>query len=225
MTAIVPVLRAIVREEAATGLGVELGVVTAAASNDGGAGDRNCEVDVRLRGSDLVLQRVPVASARIGVSAVPRVGDLVVVAFAGGELHGALVLGCLHTEAVHPPDATADEVVYEVPDDAADGVRRAELRLPNGNTLTVEDSKVVIDLGGSVVTVDGGKVTITASDGITFESQGDIELKADGNVTIEGGINAELKAGANLTAQGGASTKLSGGASVTIAGMTSFSPG
>lgn len=224
MTAIVPVLRAIVRDELAGLAGVELGTVTDVATNDGGGGDRNNEVNVRLRGSGLELQRVPVATARVGVASVPRVGDLVVVAFSGGDLHGAVVIGCLHTDQVHPPDAAPDEVVYEVPDAAGDGVRRAQLRLPSGNTLTVEDSKVVIDLGGSIVTVDDGSVTITASDKITLESQGDISLKADGNVAIEAGGNVDLKASGGLTAQG-STAKLAGTGSVTIAGTTSFSPG
>lgn len=231
VTTIVPVLRAIVRDELAGGGmaggagagGMELGVVTEVASNEGGAGDRNCEVNVRLRGSDLELQRVPVLSARIGVSAVPRIGDLVLVAFIANDLDGAVVLGCLHTDRVHPPDAAPDEVVYEVPDDAGDGVRRIELRLPSGNTVTVEDNKTVIDMGGSVVTVDGGNVTITASNGITLESDGDIDIKANGNVAIEAMGNADLKATGNLTAQGAGAAKLAGGA-VTIAGATSFSP-
>jgi phage baseplate assembly protein gpV len=224
VTAIVPVLRAIVRDELAGTGGIDLGVVTEVASNDGGGGDRNGEVNVRLRGSDLELQRVPVVSSRVGMSSVPRVGDLVVVAFVGGDLNGAVVLGTLHTEAVHPPDAAPGEVVYEVPDEAEDGVRRAELRLPSGNTLTVEDSKVVIDLGASVVTIDGGNVTVTADDSITFESKADVKIKADGNVTIEAGGDAKVKAGANLTAQGSGAAKLAGG-SVTIAGTTSFSSG
>jgi phage baseplate assembly protein gpV len=229
MTAIMPVLRAIVRDEliGASGAGVggiELGVVTDVASNDGGSGDRNCEVNVRLRGSDLELQRVPVVSPRVGVSSVPRVGDLVVVGFVGNDLNGAVVLGCLHTDAVHPPDAKPDEIVYEVPDDAADGVRRVELRLPSDNTITIEDNKVVIDLGGSVVTIDGGNVTIKASDGITFESEADVSIKADGNIKFEASGNVDLKASGNLTAQGSGAAKLAGG-SVTIAGSTSFSPG
>lgn len=223
MTAIVPVLRAIVRDELAGLAGVELGTVTDVATNDGGGGDRNNEVNVRLRGSGLELQRVPVTTARVGVASVPLVGDLVVVAFAGGDLHGAVVIGCLHTDQVHPPDAAPDEVVYEVPDAAGDGVRRAQLRLPSGNTLTVEDSTVVIDLGGSIVTVEDGSVTIT-SDEITLESKGDINLKADGNVAIEAGGNADLKASGGLTAQG-STAKLAGTGSVTIAGTTSFSPG
>lgn len=223
MSAIVPVLRALVRDELAATSAIELGTVTDVATNEGGSGDRNGEVNVRLRGSGLELQRVPVATGRVGVSAVPRVGDLVVVAFVGGDLNGPVALGVLHTDVAHPPDAGPDEVVYEVPDPAKDGVRRAELRLPGGNTLTVEDSKVVIDLGGSVVTVDDSSVTITSGE-ITLESSGDINLKADGNVSIEAMGNADMKATGNLTAQASGAAKLAG-TTTTIAGMTSFSAG
>ena len=224
MTAIVPVLRAIVRDELSASSGIELGVVTGAASNEGGQGDRNGEVDVRLRGSALQLQRVPVAGSRIGLAFVPRIGDLVVVGFVGGDLNGAVVLGCLHTDKVHPPDATPAEIVYQVPDPADDAVRRAEIRLPSGNTLTVLDNKVVIDLGASVITVDGGRVSIAADEGIDLTTKGDLKVKADGNVSIEAGGDADLTATGSLTAQGIGSAKLAG-PTVTVAGNTSFSPG
>lgn len=224
MTAIVPVLRAIVRDELAATSAIELGTVTDVATNDGGSNDRNCEVNVRLRGSGLELQRVSVASARTGFSMMPRVGDLVVVAFVAGDLNGAVVIGVLHTDTTHPPDAKPDECVYEVPDDESDGVRRIELRLPSGNKLTVEDNKVVIDMGKSVITVDGGSVTISVSDDMSLESDGDISIKAAGNVSIESQGNTEIKASGNLTAQAAAATKLAG-STTTIAGITSFSAG
>lgn len=224
MSTIVPVLRAIVRDELPAAGPIDLGTVTEVATNDGGSGDRNTEANVRLRGSALELQRVPVAAGRAGLSSVPRVGDLVVVAFVGGDLNAAVVLGTLHTDAVHPPDAKPQEVVYEVPDPAEAGVRRLAVLLPGGSTLTVEDDKVVIELSGSVVTIDGGNVSVVADQGITLESKGDISIKAQGDLSLEAGASATLKASASLTAESSGAAKLKG-ATTTIAGVTSFSAG
>ncbi len=147
MTALVPALQAIVRDELAGVRAIELGVVTATYTNEGGSGDSNLAVDARLRGSALELQHIPVAVGRLGLSVSPRVGDLAVLAFVGGDLNGAVAIGFLYDEQTRSPDASATEVVYVVPDDQQDGDRRLELQLPNGNKLTVEDGKVNIAMG------------------------------------------------------------------------------
>ena len=59
MSLVVPTLRAVVRDEL---LGVQqlaLASVTAADTNADGSGARNVEVNAKLHGSDLELQRVP----------------------------------------------------------------------------------------------------------------------------------------------------------------------
>lgn len=224
MTAIVPVLRALVRDEMAATSSIELGVVTAVATNEGGSGDRNGEVNVRLRGSGLELQRAVVAAARTGFSVVPRVGDLVVVGLVGGALDAPVVLGVLHTDQVHPPDAKPTECVYEVPDEQADGVRRAEIRLPSGNRVTIEDNTLVIEMGGSTVTVADGSVTVKVSKDITLEADGDIAISAKGSLKLEAMSSVDIEAATNLTAKASAAAKLSG-ATTTIAGITSFSAG
>jgi uncharacterized protein involved in type VI secretion and phage assembly len=214
MSAIVPALQAIVRDELAATRGIELGIVTEAFTNEGGSGDTNLAVNVRLRGSALELQHVPVAVGRLGVSWAPREGDLVVLAFVGGDVNGAVAIGFLYDEQVRPPDATPTELVYVVPDDAESGVRRAELALPNGNTVTVEDEKVTIALGGTTLTVE-------ADGAITLDAAGDLVLKAGGAVTIEASQAATMK-GQSVTLEGQSEAKLKG-ATTTIAGTTNFS--
>jgi len=98
MTALVPALQAIVRDELAGVHTIELGIVSATYTNEGGSGDTNLAVDARLRGSALELQHVPVAVGRLGLSLIPRVGDLCVLAFVGGDLNGAVVVGFLYDE-------------------------------------------------------------------------------------------------------------------------------
>jgi len=211
---VVPALQAVVRDELAAMRPVDLGVVTVAHTNEGGTGDSNLAVDLRLRGSALELQRVPVAVGRLGVSAVPRPGDLAVVAFVGGAVDGAVVIGFVYDDETRPADAGADEVVYVVPDDARDGARRLAVELPNGNTLTVEDSKASVTLGGTTLTVE-------ADGAITLEAAGDLVLKAGGKVAIEASGDVSV-AGSKVAieAQAAASIK---GASVKLAGPTDFS--
>ncbi len=215
MSAILGTLRAVVREELAAQRGCELGIVTQVYTNAGGSGDNNLAVDVRIRGSALELQRVPCAVARSGLSLVPRVGDLVVLAFVGGDLDAAVALGFLYDEQTRPPDATADEVVYQIPDDAKDDARRFEVILPGGNKLTLQDKKLSVVMGST-------KVTVEADGAVTVEAGGDLSLKASGDLKLEATGTATLK-GTSVAVEGSADAKLKG-ATTTIAGNTSFSP-
>src|SRR5262245_1213366 len=154
MNGIVPALQAVVRDELATQRTVELGVVTRVFANEGGSGDTNLAVNVRIRGSALELQHVPVAVGRLGLSVVPRVDDLAVIAFVGGDLNGPVVIGFLYDEQTQPPDGKATEIVYVVPDDADEAARRIEVELPSGNKLTVQDKKLTVTMGGTTLTVE-----------------------------------------------------------------------
>lgn len=224
MTTFVGVMSEVARRELATHRSLSLGVVTESFTNSGGSGEHHLDCNVRLHGSGLVLQHVPVAVTRPGLSAVPRVGDLVVVGFLDGEINGPVLLGALHADGIPSPDAEPDEVVYEVPD-AGGSARRVQLRLPNGNTVTVTDEEVTIDFGGTKVLVEnGGGITLEASGDITITAGGNLKLEANANVEIKAMANFEAKASANATVQGSAAATLKG-AVTTIAGLTSFSAG
>jgi uncharacterized protein involved in type VI secretion and phage assembly len=224
VTTFVGVMSEVARRELATHRSLSLGVVTESFTNSGGSGEHHLDCNVRLHGSGLVLQHVPVAVTRPGLSAVPRVGDLVVVGFLDGEINGPVLLGALHADGIPSPDAEPDEVVYEVPD-AGGSARRVQLRLPNGNTVTVTDEEVTIDFGGTKVLVEnGGGITLEASGDITITAGGNLKLEANANVEIKAMANFEAKASANATVQGSAAATLKG-AVTTIAGLTSFSAG
>jgi phage baseplate assembly protein gpV len=215
VTAIVPSLRALIRAELAALRVLELGIVTHVLTNEGARGEVAIAVNLRLRGSALELQRVPVAVGRLGLSSAPRVGALVVVAFVGADLNAPVVIGSLYDERVLAPDAAPDEIVYAVPDDARDGARRFELQLPEGRKLTIEDGKLTIAMGSTTVIVE-------ADGAITLEAGGDVKIKASGDLALEAGGTASLK-GASVQLEGSGDAKLKGG-TVTIAGTTDFSP-
>lgn len=214
MSTFVPLMAEVARRELAAHRSLSLAVVTDVFTNDGGSGEHHLECNVRLHGSALVLGNVPVAVARPGLSAMPRVDDLVVVGFINGDVNGAIVLGCLHAAGVPSPDAKPDEIVYEVPDQG--GERRFEMRFPNGNKLTLTDAKMTVSMGSTSLVIEGDGA-------ITLDAASDVTIKASGSLSLEAGSNATLK-GLNVTVEGTSSATLKG-ATTSIAGMTSFKAG
>jgi phage baseplate assembly protein gpV len=216
MSTFVGVMSEVARRELAAHRTLALGVVTEVASNEGGSGSHHLDCDVRLHGSALVLKGVPVAVARPGLSALPRIGDLVVIGFVDGEVNGPVLLGTIHAADVPSPDAKPDEVVYKVPDDGGKA-RRVEILMPNGNKLTVKDDTVTIDMSGTKVVVEsGGRIAL--------EAAGDLSLTASGNLSLQAKGNIELRASGNAAfeASGNASIK---GTMTSIAGTTQFKAG
>lgn len=223
MTLVMPTLRAVVRDELAGVRPVALAAVTAVDTNADGSGARNVEVNAQLHGSDLELQRVPVATGRVGLSAAPRVGDTVVVAFVGGDLNGPVVIGSLYDDQRHPPQADPDEVVYAVPDDAS-GVRRVEIVTAGGHTVTIADDDVTITMGDTSLEIAAdGAVTVKTATDFVLEAQGDVTIKAGKSFVVEADRNVALKASSSATVEGNSATLK--GATTTVAGQISFSAG
>jgi uncharacterized protein involved in type VI secretion and phage assembly len=220
---LVPMLRAIVREELTRYRMPELGVVSSSFPKLDDSGDGNHQVNVTLRGSGVELQRAPVAVGRAGWSALPRRGDLVVVAFVDGDLNAPVVLGTVYDNTLRPPKAEALEVVYQPPDDEDTALRRVHIELPGGSSITYGDDKLTVTSGGTEVVVQkDGDVSIKSAANVTIESQGDINLEATGNVSIKAQQKVTVQ-GLQATLEGQAAATVKG-ASIGINGMTSFNP-
>lgn len=223
MKGVIPTLRAIVRDELRQRRGFALGIITQVFSNEGGSGDSHLAVNVRLRGSNLELQKVPVMVGRRGVSVLPMTDDLVVLGFVEQDLDGAIVIGFVYDESAAPPDAKADECVYHVPGDEDAALRRLHLELPNGNTLTVRDEEISVVMGGTTVTVEAdGSIKLKAAGDVEVNADGDLSLKAGGAIKIEAGSDLKMS-GASVTVEGQGEAKVKA-PSVSLAGNTSFSP-
>jgi uncharacterized protein involved in type VI secretion and phage assembly len=236
---LVDLIRAVVRDQLASMRVAELGVVTETFPHADGGDSNNYECSVRVRDSGLELHRVPVATGRIGLAAIPNVDDLVLVTFVGGDVHGPVIVGRLYNDVDRPPEAKDHECVYVSPDAAESGVRRASLQFPNDNTVDLDDDKLVVALGGTTVTVnhDGdvsiessGKVLVSSGGSTEVSSEGDISLTASGGVTIKAGRDVKIE-GLSVSVKAQTTAKLEGGASanvkaplVGVAGTTSFSP-
>lgn len=228
----VGVIRAIVREQLRGFKTAELAVVTKAYAHGGASDSDYYQCDVRLRDSDLELKRVAVVTPRIGSGALPDVGNLVLLQFLNGAADAAVIVGCLYNEDDEPPQLKSHEAVYVSPHSEESGIRRMHIELPNGNSLTIDDDKLVVAMGGTTISVthDGdveldvkGAVKIVADGDASVTSKGSLSLgTSTGDVTIEG-MNVTVKASAAVSVEGAATAKLKG-AAVTLAGQTQFSP-
>jgi hypothetical protein len=239
VTELMATLRAIVRQELAKVRQPELGIVTQVHAHDGDDSPNNHQVNVRLRSSGVELQRVAVATARLGLSALPNENDLVLVTFVGGDLNLPVVVGCVYDDTAHPPTANLHEVVYQPPDDEDSGAKRFHLALPSGCTLTVQDEAVTVTMGDTSVVVNkDGDVTVNAKGKVSVQSQSDVEVQASGDLKVSADGNVELKASGDLKLEATGNASLKGmattvegqseakvkGPSVSLAGNTQFSP-
>jgi uncharacterized protein involved in type VI secretion and phage assembly len=219
---LVHTIRQIARHETQQRWAPALGVVTSVFGSNGAA-DYACTVELRELG--IVLPRVPIATNLIGAAALPRAQDLVVVVFAGGDLHAPIVVGRLYNEAVAPPENHPGELVLVLPGDETatdkrlevrintpgDGSRAATLTLDGQvkTTLTIDDEGVRVEVGDTKLSLkqtngSNGAVEISAGEAkMTLKQGGDITLETSGKLTIKG-----------------ASVEISGDTTVKIGGQT-----
>ena len=218
MSELIHTLRAIVRDELSRIRTSEMGIVVAVYPNDNDG--NNHQVDVRLRNSGVELKRAPVIVQRYGISALPNVGDAVLVVFLGGELNAPMVVGCVYNEEHNPPEAAAAEVVYHIPDQG--GERHLYVELPSGMSITVNDESIQITAGGTEVQLEqDGDLKIVSAANIELQSQGDITLDASGKLNLKAGQDVSVQ-GLNVKNQADAQLECKG-ATLKLAGLTQFS--
>lgn len=215
--------RSIVQEEQDRRRFPELALVTQVFPKSSDGGKENHQVGIKLVSSDVELLRAQVAVGRLGLAALPRVGDVVVVIFVNGDLNAPIVIGSVYDHQQHPPKAEADEVVYQVPDDAASGTRRIHLETPSGATITLDDDTLKIAMGDTTVEVKkDGNVEIKSASSVSINSSSDFSLEAQGNISIKAQGKLELS-GMTLTAEGQGTATVKA-PSLSLAGVTQFSP-
>lgn len=222
MSELIATLRALVRAELARVRSPALGAVTKTYPKTGDDGKDNHQVDLKLTDSGVELSRVPVAVPRLGLSALPKVDDLMLVVFVGGDLNAPIATGCVYDDTEHPPVAKDGELVYQPPEDEDSSVRRFHVELKNGGKLTLDDDKLTIELGATSLVINrDGDLTVKAKGKVRLESESDLELVAGGALKLEATGDLTGK-GASATIEGSGSAKLKG-PSITLAGNTQFS--
>jgi hypothetical protein len=225
MQDVVHTIRRIARDEAGQRPGAALGVVKSVHGRPAGGPDVFHACTVQLRETGIVLPKVPIATGLIGVAALPAEGDLVVVVFAGGDLHAPVVVGRLHSDRVDPPEHGPGEVVAWLPGGEEDSTRNLQFvaRTPGDGTrsvrLTLDGSvkvEVLVDDGGVVLQAQDCRFSLTQSGG----SDGKAELAVgQAKVTVEQGGDVTVEAGHKLTLKG-AQVEITGDTSVKVAGQT-----
>lgn len=165
MTDLVDIIRAIVRDELATLRLGDLGVVTsvfAHAEDD----THNYECSVQLRESDLELRKVPMTTPHVGMVSTPRVGDLVLVSYVGGDPNRPIVVGRLYSDEANPPEHAEDELVLQAPYD--------------------DETSIKIDAEQSVIVTTGKNVITVEKDGdVSIAGEADLKISVSGNVELE----------------------------------------
>lgn len=220
MHRLVNTISQIARHEAAQQCYASLGVVK---SVYGTNGDKYYACSVELRDSGIVLPKVPIATGLIGTVALPREQDLVVIVFAGGDLHNPVVVGRLYSEDVDPPEHGPAEFAALLPGDETSAEKRLDFRIktPGDGTRAISlvldgTVKITADIDNEGVRISTGDVKFNLKQ--TSASDGQAELKiGDSKVLIEQNGNITIEAGGTLTLKG-AKVEVSGDSSVKIAG-------
>jgi uncharacterized protein involved in type VI secretion and phage assembly len=221
MHRLVSTIQDIARHEVAQQIAPCLAVVQTL-HNGGGTPDYSCTV--QLRDTGVVLPKVPVATQLIGHAALPREHDLVLVVFAGGDLHAPVIVGRLYNEEVAPPKHEPGEHVTILPGDEDDAKKHLALRIatPGDGTralklslegdsvsveLTIEDNLIRFTTGDVMLTLEqssssDGKAELIAGDAkVTLEQGGDLSIEAKGKISLKA-KDIEIKADSKVKVSG-----------------------
>jgi phage baseplate assembly protein gpV len=215
MTTLLSTIQEIVRDELRGVRFVEMGVVEATYPHAGDGDRDNYSCDVQLKGSDLLLKKVPVSTGHIGTAAIPNVDDLVLLAFDQGDVNQPIIIGRLYTDSERPPVNRNDEIIFRLPlQDDDDKTVKAAIRNIQGREILIEmPSKITVQLVDDAVKVVAGETEMTleqpgGADGMATLHSGrsTITVNQDGDVSIEAAGSMTLKATGDMKIEGNSVT-------------------
>lgn len=182
------ILRAIVRDELKSLRLGDLAVVTAISPHTDEGDAHNHECDVKLREGELELKKVPIATPHVGMVSPPRVGDLVLLSYVGGDPNRPIIVGRLYSDEVRPPKHEADEWRVESP--------------PGGTSLAIDkEGSAVVTAGKTMLTMKkDGTVELVSNEDLKLDVKGNVELKCrDCKVDASGNIDLGTGGGGVIT--------------------------
>ncbi len=184
-TQIVEAMKGIAHEELKRLRMPELGVVTNIYPHSDQNDKDNYQCDVRLKNLDVELRRVQITTQVIGLAGIPRVGDLVLLVFVGGDFNQPIIVGRLYNDEDRPPVNDAEEIVYVAPHAKNPDVRRIYLEFPDGMSLTITDEQVNLNAGDTTLTIQkDGDVVVEAKGKVTVRADGDASFRSKGKMTL-----------------------------------------
>lgn len=170
MDSLLGIMQQVAAREAEKFHTTELGVVTAVFPHASDSDQDNYAVSIQLKnhpdpnGSPLELRKVPVSTQYIGWANIPKVGDLVVVQFVGGNLNAPIVTGRLYHDTERPPAKN------DVGKAVLDGLETITITLKSGTKIEIDaDGNVNIEAKGEVVINQGDKGAARKDDQVEVE--------------------------------------------------------
>lgn len=208
--ALLDTIRHIVREEMRRLQTATLAIVQDIHPHASASDEDNYACTVKLQDSELVLNKVPVATARMGLTSIPAVNDLVLVQFINGDINSPVITGSLYNDEDRPPVNADGQWVYQLPLGAAEG-EGVHLSISSADTPSLD-----LKIGGSMVLSlkdDDPVVSLDVGSGaatLTIDSDGAVALKSSRDLTLEAGAKLLLK-GQSIKAEGAAEVTVKGG--------------
>lgn len=187
--------------------------------------------------TDFIRVVTPMSGNQFGILFFPNVGDEVLVAFCGGDISRAYVLGSLWNKNFKTPTEIKEENAlrivktkagHELIFDDTDGKERIDVKTKAGLTISLEDEKGVITVkdkdGKNLVKIDSqnGAITIDSEKKINISAgSSKIILESNGNISMSADSTIKLKA-AKISINGDSTEiKASGMLKMTSDGQTS----
>jgi phage baseplate assembly protein gpV len=157
MDSIVSVMKKVAEQEAQRIYTTELGIVTAVFPHASDSDKDNYQCSVKLKnkkqpdGGDFELRKVPLVTPHIGLANIPQVGELVILAFIGGDINAPIILGRLYNDEDRPPKNDKEQMILTQ-------LESLTITLKSGTKVDIDkDGNVKIEAKGDVVINDGDK--------------------------------------------------------------------
>ena len=220
VSAMLDVIRKVVQAEMRKIHVAELGVVTSIFPHSSDSDKDNYECNVKLKNTELELQKVPVATQQIGLASIPQVDDMVLVSFLNGDINAPIITGRLYNDEDRPPANDSGEVIYVLPYSENTDLRRLHMELPSGIVLSITDDIVNVEAGKTTLKINrDGNIEVESNDKVSITASGEMSFTAD-KITIESKQDMNIKAGAKASIQGESGITMESSASMELKGQS-----
>ena len=219
MDSIVSVMKKVAEKEAQKIYTTELGIVTAVFPHASDSDKDNYQCSVQLKnkkqpdGSDFELRKVPLLTPHIGLVNIPQVGELVALAFIGGDINAPIIMGRLYNDEDRPPQNDTGQIILTQLDSLSitlndetkievDVDGNVKIEAKGDITIKADKNSEIAIKGDSVINTDG-KLEITAKGDSVINADGKLEITAKGDSVINADGNIEITAKGNVKLNNG----------------------